>query len=49
MSRSEDELSASELEELQGDIIQAIEKFDQLYNQPKKKDKKGRKSSNKKV
>jgi hypothetical protein len=27
-----DDLTPSELEEIQGDIIQAIEKFDQMYN-----------------
>lgn len=45
-SASEDELSASDLEEIQGNIISAIHQFDQIYNQPKgkKKKKKGDKS-----
>lgn len=36
-SMIQDDLSPSELEELQGDIIKAIENFDDMFNCSKKK------------
>lgn len=41
----EDDLSPSELEELQGDILKAIENFDKFFNKPNVKTKKAKKKN----